>query len=174
MRGEKDVFPFLNYLVHKELTAMGARYFALISGIIYIIIGLAGFIPGMVATPGAGGPDVAVDAGYGYLLSTFPVNILHNIVHLLVGLWGVSAYRSYIQSRNYGRGLAIFYGVLAIMGLVPVLNTTFGLIPIFGSDVWLHALTALIAAFFGFKTPSPQELRDHERELVGGRPRNRL
>lgn len=153
---------------------MGVRYFALISGILYLAVGLFGFIPGMVATPGAGGPDVAVDAGYGYLLSMFPVNILHNIVHLAVGIWGVLAYRSYIQSRNYSRGLAIFYGVLTVMGLLPVLNTTFGLIPIFGNDVWLHGLTALIAAYFGFKTPSPQELRQHERELVTGRSRHRI
>ena len=38
------------------------------------------------------------------------------------------------------------------MGLIPGLNTTFGLIPIFGNDVWLHALTALIAAYFGWGT----------------------
>jgi hypothetical protein len=153
---------------------MGARYFALISGIIYILVGIFGFIPGMVATPGTGGPaGIVVNAGYGYLLGAFPINVLHNIVHLAVGIWGVAAYRSYIGARNYARGLAIFYGVLAIMGLLPVLNTTFGLIPIFGNDVWLHALTALIAAFFGFKTPSTADLREHERELVTGRSRNR-
>lgn len=152
---------------------MGVRYFALISGIIYILIGLFGFVPGMVATPGTGGPEVAVGAGYGYLLSTFPVNVLHNLVHLAVGIWGVVAFRSYLQSRTYSRGLAIFYGILAIMGLLPVLNTVFGLIPIFGNDVLLHAITALIAAYFGFKTPSPAELRTHEREVVG-RSRSRF
>lgn len=153
---------------------MGARYFALISGIVYIAVGLFGFIPGMVATPGTGGPDVVVNAGYGYLLSTFPVNVLHNLVHLAIGIWGVVSYRSYVLSRNYSRSLAVLYGILAIMGLLPVLNTTFGLMPIFGSDVWLHALTALIAAFFGFKTPTARELREHERELVTGRSRHRL
>jgi hypothetical protein len=153
---------------------MGVRYFALISGIIYILVGIFGFIPGMVATPGTGGPDVAVNAGYGYLFGTFPINVLHNLVHLAVGAWGVISYPSYIRSRTYSRGLAIFYAVLAVMGLLPVLNTTFGLIPIFGNDVWLHALTAAIAAFFGFKRPTPEELREHERELVTGRPRSRL
>lgn len=153
---------------------MGVRYFALISGIIYIVIGIAGFIPGMVATPGTGGPDVVVNEGYGYLLSTFPVNLLHNLVHLAIGIWGVVSYRTYLRSRTYSRGLAIFYGVLAIMGLFPVLNTVFGLIPIFGSDVWLHAITAIIAAFFGFKTPTAAELREHEREVVVGRSRSRF
>lgn len=152
---------------------MGARYFALIGGIIYVLVGIFGFIPGMVATPGTGGPDVVVNAGYGYLLGTFPVNVLHNFVHIAIGVWGLVSYRSYLGSRTYCRALAIFYGVLAVMGLLPVLNTTFGLIPIFGSDVWLHAITALIAAFFGFKTPTADELRAHERDLVAGRSRSR-
>lgn len=153
---------------------MGARYFALISGILYILIGIFGFVPGMVATPGTGGPEVVFNAGYGYLLSTFPINVFHNIVHIAVGIWGLVAYRTYLGSRYYSRGLAIFYGVLTIMGLLPVLNTVFGLMPIFGSDVFLHALTALIAAYFGFKTPSVEELRAHERDLVTGRPRSRF
>lgn len=152
---------------------MGVRYFALIIGVIYILLGLFGFIPGMVATPGTGGPEVTVGAGYGYLLSTFPVNVLHNLLRIAVGIWGVAAFRTYIQSRTYSRGVAILYGILAVMGLLPVLNTVFGLMPIFGSNVWLHALTALVAAYFGFKNPTPAELRTHEREVVTGR-RNRF
>jgi hypothetical protein len=42
------------------------------------------------------------------------------------------------------------YGLLAILGLIPGTNTLFGLVPIYGHDVWLHALSALIAAYFGF------------------------
>ncbi|BAY12281.1 DUF4383 domain-containing protein [Calothrix sp. NIES-2098] len=153
---------------------MGARYFALICGIVFLLVGLFGFIPGMVASPGTAGPALAVKVGYGYLLKAFAVNLLHNIVHIAVGIAGLVSYRTYIRSRNYARGLAIFYGVLAVMGLLPVLNTVFGLIPIFGNDVWLHAITALIAAYFGFKTPSPADIREHEREMVTGRYRDRL
>ncbi len=153
---------------------MGARYFALICGIVYILLGIFGFIPGMVATPGTGGPEVVIKTGYGYLLEAFPINVLHNIVHIAVGIWGLVSYRNYIRARNYGRGLAIFYGVLAIMGLLPVLNTVFGLIPIFGNNVWLHALTAVIAAYFGFKTPDAATLRDQERSMAAGRSRERF
>jgi Domain of unknown function (DUF4383) len=95
-------------------------------------------------------------------------------VHIGVGIWGLVSYGNYIRARNYGRGLAIFYGVLAVMGLFPVLNTVFGLIPIFGNNIWLHAITALIAAYFGFKTPSAAELREHEREVVASRHRDRF
>lgn len=128
---------------------MATRYFALAVGIVYLLVGIMGFIPGVVQQQ-AGAPDLAIETGYGYLLGLFPVNVLHNIVHLAIGAWGLASYRSFNGSRVFARGLAIFYGLLAIMGLIPGLNTTFGLIPIFGNDVWLHALTALIAAYFGF------------------------
>ncbi|MEB3358569.1 MAG: DUF4383 domain-containing protein [Synechococcales bacterium] len=149
---------------------MSVRLFALISGIVYILVGILGFIPGFVTTP-AVAPDLAVEAGYGFLLGIFPINVLHNIVHLAVGIWGVSAYRTYPASRTYSKGLAIFYGVLAIMGFFPVLRTTFGLIPIFGNDIWLHALTALIAAYFGFIAKPARVTTPEERATVGSRDR---
>jgi len=150
---------------------MGVRLFALISGVVYVLVGILGFIPGFVTVP-AVAPDLAVDAGYGYLLGIFPINLLHNLVHLAVGIWGLLAYRSYTASRGYSKGLAIFYGVLAVMGLFPILRTTFGLIPIFGNDVWLHALTALIAAYFGFIVkPERVTVRERERTTVGSRDR---
>lgn len=149
---------------------MGSRYFALISGIVYLLIGILGFIPSLVVGGGAA-PDLAVTAGYGYLMGFFPINILHNIVHLAVGAWGLASYPSLARARFFARGLAIFYGLLAIMGLIPALNlnTTFGLIPIHGADVLLHALTAAIAAFVGFMTPSvlTTEQQDQQREMAG-------
>jgi hypothetical protein len=129
------------------------RAFALAAGIAYLAVGLLGFVPGITQPPPAGAPDVAIAAGYGYLLGLFPINVLRNLVHLAIGLWGVASYKSFDASRVYARGLAIVYGLLTIMGLIPGLNTTFGLIPIFGHDVWLHALTAAAAAYFGWLAP---------------------
>ena len=94
-------------------------------------------------------------SGYGYLLGLFPINLLHNLVHLAIGVWGVLAYRSFPAARLYARGLAVIYGVLTVFGLIPGLNTLFGLTPLFGHDVWLHALTAVIAAWFGWKAVEP-------------------
>lgn len=132
---------------------MQTRYFALIFGIVYTLIGIAGFVPQLVQEPPAGAPDLAVDGGYGYLFGLFPVNILHNIVHVLVGLLGIAAYANFPAARSYARGLLIVFGLLTIMGLIPGLMTTFGLIPLFGNDVWLHALTALAGGYFGFIAP---------------------
>ena len=129
---------------------MTTQHFAMIMGIVYVLVGILGIIPGVTTPPAVGAPDLVVNTGYGYVLGLFPVNILHNFVHLGIGIWGLSAYRSMMGAKGFAQGLAIFYGVLAVMGLIPVLNTTFGLIPIFGHDIWLHAVTAAAAAYFGY------------------------
>jgi hypothetical protein len=132
---------------------MSTRYFALIFGIVYTLIGLLGFLPAALQPPPAGAPDLAVDTLYGYLLGLFPVNVLHSIVHLLIGIWGIIAYRSYDASRTYAKANAVIFGLLTVMGLIPGLNTTFGLIPLFSHDVWLHFLNTLLAGYFGFVAP---------------------
>ena len=129
---------------------MNTRTFSLVVGIAFLAAGALGFIPGLVHPPHAAAPDLRVPTGYGYLLGLFPVNVLHNIVHLVIGLAGVMASGALPAAIRFSRALAIFYGALALMGLVPALQTTFGLIPIFGHDVWLHAATAAAAAYFGF------------------------
>jgi len=129
---------------------MNVRRFAMIFGLIYLLVGIAGFIPQLLQPPAGDAPQVAVDTLHGNLLGLFPVNVLHTIVHLLIGVWGLAAAKTLGASVTYARSLAVIYGVLAIMGLIPGMNTVFGLIPIHGHDVWLHAGTALISAYFGF------------------------
>lgn len=128
---------------------MSTRTFALIFGIVFLVVGVAGFIPGLLqsATPEH---DLAMDHGYGHLLGLFPVNTLHNIVHIIFGVWGLAAYRSLGGAVAYARGVAIIYAVLTVMGFIPGLNTLFGLTPLYGNDIWLHAVLALVAAYFGW------------------------
>ena len=133
---------------------MAVRYFALIIGLVYALVGILGFFPGVRHDMGTGAPDLAVDSQYGLLLGLFPINILHNIVHLLIGVWGISAYSGYGAAKTFSKGLAIIYGLLAIMGLIPGLNTLFGLVPLYGNDVRLHAATAIVAPYFGWGTPA--------------------
>lgn len=140
------------------------QYFALIIGITYALVGIAGFIPGLV-TPPVADPDavnLSFTTGYGYLLGLFPINLLHNIVHLTVGLLGILSSISLGSARLFSGVLALFYGVLVVLGLFPPTQSTLGLIPIFGNDIWLHGLTAAIAAYFGFvATPNLAELGEN-------------
>lgn len=126
------------------------RKFALLYGIVFLLAGIAGFVPGL--TQPHEHPGVRVTAGMGALLGLFAVNVLHNLVHLLFGAWGLIAMKSDGAALVYARFIAIAYGLLAIIGLVDTmgLSTLFGLVPLYGHDVWLHALLAAVAAYFGF------------------------
>ena len=128
---------------------MSTRYFSLVLGIIFLLVGIAGFVPGLLQTPEPAA-DVEVTQSFGRLMGLFPVNALHNVVHIIFGIWGIAAYRSYTGARGYSKAVAIIYAVLAVMGLIPGLNTTLGLIPLYGHDIWLHAVIAIAAAYFGF------------------------
>ena len=114
---------------------MTSRSFAQLIGIVFLLVGVLGFFPGIKAAPSLGAPHLAVDGGYGLLLGLFPVNWLHNFVHLGIGVAGWYSSRNNGAARQFARGLTFFYGALAIMGLLPVLNITFGLIPLYGHDI---------------------------------------
>jgi hypothetical protein len=129
---------------------MATRYFALILGIFYAVVGVLGFFPPLLQTIPLDAPNVFVDFLKGSLLGIFPVNILHTLVHLGVGIWGIIAYRSFASSRIYAKSIAVIFGVLFVMGIIPVLRTTFGLIPLYGADVVLHLVTALLGGYFGW------------------------
>ena len=127
---------------------MNTQLFARIYGIVFLIVGVGGFIPGL--TQPHEHPGLTVEAASGMELGLFPVNVLHNIVHLAFGVWGLVASRGFDASRLYARSVAVIYALLTVLGLIPATNTVFGLVPIYGHDVWLHALLAGVAAYFGF------------------------
>ena len=126
------------------------RYFALIVGIAFTLAGIAGFLPFFTPHPPPDAPHLSVDTGYGLLLGLFPVNIIHNLFHFAVGVMGVLAFRSYPSAQQFSRFLGIALGVLTVVGLIPALNTGFGLWPLYGHDIWLHGLEAVIGLYLGF------------------------
>ena len=124
---------------------------ALVFGVVFVLAGISGFF---AAPPPANAPALTVEHGHGLALGIFPVNTLHNAVHLLFGVLGLAAARGAIMSaRAYFQVVAVSYSLLVVLGLLPATQTTFGLIPIWGADVWLHAGLALVATYFGFLAP---------------------
>ncbi len=65
---------------------MNTRKFALVWGIVFLGLAATGLIPGLLQSPHAGDPDLAVDAMHGRALGIFPVNILHTLVHAAFGM----------------------------------------------------------------------------------------
>jgi hypothetical protein len=76
------------------------------------------------------------------------------------------AFMGWLGTRTYAMSLAVIYGVLGVMGLVPALNTLFGLTPLYGHDVWLHLGTAAVAAYFGFAASEAAGERTAERRSL--------
>ena len=131
------------------------KKFALIFGIVYALVGVMGFIPALVTQPEM---NMASHMDHGLLLGLFPVNLWHNLYHVAIGLWGVFAANQFNASVTFARVNAVLFAALAIFGLFPGLNTLFGFLPLYGHDVWLHAATAALTAYFGFGAPSRLEL----------------
>jgi hypothetical protein len=82
------------------------------------------------------------------LLGLFPVNVLHNLIHLAFGVWGLVAGRSADGARVYCQVGGVVYLVLTALAFVT--PTTFGLVPIGGHDIWLHGVIGVILLFAGF------------------------
>lgn len=131
------------------------RNVTLIFAVVFTAIGLLGFVPALLSPPPAE-EAMAVNAMHGLLFGLFPVNLLHNLVHLAFGVWAFFAYfSSRLASRAYLRSVAVIYLVFAVAGLIPGLDTLFGLVPLHGNDVWLHILIAAVAGATGFLVQDP-------------------
>jgi hypothetical protein len=144
---------------------MDTRRVAMIFGVVFLLVGILGFVPGanhmhygdpQSENLSVGGP------GHGYLLGLFHVNVLHNAVHLLFGVMGLAMSRTLGAARAYFRIVGVAYLLLAVMGLISAANmwNTFGLVPIHGNDVWLHALLGAVGVYFGFIKPGAIETTD--------------
>ncbi len=130
---------------------MTSRGFAQFIGVLFLAVGILGFIPVFRSTPHPNAvPGLFADGGYGLLFGLFPVNWIHNLVHIGVGIAGLFSAGSVSKARSFSRGLAWFYGVLAVMGVIPPLSMGFGLVPLHGWEVWLHGITAAFAAYYGY------------------------
>jgi hypothetical protein len=114
---------------------------AQIFGVVFILVALAGFY--------TGGMNMEADpATAPAIFDMFPVNLLHNIVHLLFGIWGLAAARSYTGAKQFAQVAGVIYLLLAVVGWFA--PDGFGFVPLGGNDVWLHLVLGAILAGVGF------------------------
>lgn len=89
------------------------------------------------------------------LWGLFPINLLHNVVHLALGIWGIAASRSASGARSYAVLAGALYIVLAVLGVF--FPEGFGLVPIGGNDIWLHAFLGVALLVAGLTLASRAE-----------------
>jgi hypothetical protein len=106
-------------------------------GVIFLIVGVLGFIPGI--TTNFGDLYFAGHESKAELLGVFQVSVLHNIVHLAFGVAGLALSRTIPAARSFLVGGGAIYLVLWLYGLA-VHHSTGGanFIPVNGADNWLH------------------------------------
>jgi hypothetical protein len=116
---------------------------ALAFGAIYLAVAILGLIPFL-----GGSYTQSVNS----LLGIFPINLVHNIVHGVIGIAGLVAAASLVRSRVFCQ---VFGVVLLALGVVGIfLNSPLGLVPIGGVDIALHLVTGAVLAYFGFAAAS--------------------
>jgi hypothetical protein len=131
---------------------MNTATMALVFGVVFLLAGIAGFF---AAPPPPDAPPLTLEHGHGLALGLFPVNTLHNLVHLIFGVLGLAASRGAVMAaRQYFQLVGVAYALLVILGLLPATQTLFGLTPLWGNDVWLHLLLASAAGYLGFAGPT--------------------
>ena len=110
---------------------------AITFGIILLVVGILGFVPGAA-------PD-------NMLLGLFHVNAAHNVVHLLSGavaLW--AGLTSASNSRLYFRVFGVVYALVAVLGFVSGDEPVLGIVANNAADTWLHVLIAVVSLALGF------------------------
>lgn len=117
------------------------RTFALVVGVVFLLVGVLGFIPGI--TTHYGDMEFAGHMSGAKLLGIFQVSVLHNVVHLLFGAAGIALSRRADTAFTYLVGGGVIYLVLWVYGLVVDKGDQANFVPLNNADDWLHLLLGL-------------------------------
>jgi hypothetical protein len=115
---------------------------ALTFGAVFLLVGLAGFLVS------GGHPAVGPDGGA--LLGLFQVNVLHNVVHAVIGAVLIAAgLRGDRAARRGNQAVGMLYLVLFAAGLFLV-GTGLNLVALNPADNILHLVLGVVFAGVGF------------------------
>jgi hypothetical protein len=115
---------------------------AMVFGVVFLAIGLLGFVPGVTTADGL-------------LLGLFQVSPLHNVIHILSGAAALLAMSSVSNSRLYFRVFGVVYALVALVGWVQG-TTVLGLIDVNVADNILHTVLGLAILGIGFGLPDDE------------------
>jgi hypothetical protein len=130
------------------MTATPVQTASLIVGIVFLLVGVLGFIPGVTTNY-----ETMMFAGHeseALLLGVFQVSILHNIVHLLFGVAGVAFARTAPGARNFLIWGGVVYLVLWLYGLFVAGENPANFVPMNTADNWLHLVLGIGMIALGF------------------------
>ncbi|HET9412032.1 MAG TPA: DUF4383 domain-containing protein [Candidatus Saccharimonadales bacterium] len=120
---------------------------AFMFGVIFLLIGILGLIPGATTTTAD---------GMQLLLGLFMVDGTHNAIHIASGVAALLAASSERYAKWYLQIFGLVYALVALIGFVQG-DSVLGLFAVNPADNWLHTILALglLGAGFGINSSAP-------------------
>jgi len=111
-----------------------AKTLAIIFGVIFVLLGLLGFVPN---------PLVGANA-------LFDTNMMHDLVHLIIGVaLLLVAFYAPTQSALWLKIIGAVYLVIALLGFFTA-SPLLGLLEVNGADNWLHFILGIVLVAAGY------------------------
>lgn len=128
-------------MAERVSTKSPAQMFALVFGAVYALVGLLGFFVAKEVTGGS------VDDK----LILFPVNHLHNVVHLGIGAAWIVASRTHAMAKTVNLAIGAVYLLVALLGFtgINLMQTLLNIHTPGDADNFLHLVSGGLALYFG-------------------------
>lgn len=105
-------------------------------GTVFLLVGIAGFIPGLTSNLDA--LEVAGHESDAKLLGLFEVSVLHNLIHLAFGVAGLVLARTWSGAKAFLIYGGVLYLVVAAYGWLVDHGDDANFVPFNEADNWLH------------------------------------
>lgn len=113
---------------------LNARTAAIVFGVVFILVGVLGFIPNPLI-----GPE-----------GIFAVNTTHNVIHLVSGALLLAGVYTQLGASMALKIVGIVYAIVAILGFVMPGDMMLGMVAMNEADRWLHVVLAVVLLAAGF------------------------
>src|SRR5437763_16054224 len=118
-----------------------AKTFGMLFGIVFLAVGILGFVPGVTIND--------------MLLGIFMVNKVHSIVHIASGaIFLIASMAGAGAARLWFQLFGIIYAIVAVLGFMNPNGMLFGMLSNNAADTWMHVVLVVSMLATGFVTPN--------------------
>lgn len=119
-----------------QIGLLAVQCAAILVGSLLLLAGIFGFVPGVTSsldTLQISGPQSEAA-----LFGIFEVSIVHNLLHIALGVAGLALATTYARARAYLLFGGLLYLVLWVYGLLIDHESVANMLPVNNADNWLH------------------------------------